>query len=131
MTKQLCHSNTSVYNIGYHIVFCPKYRRKILVGCRAERMKKLLFRKSYELNITIQEIEVMPDHVHLFIKAKPFHSIDVIVKHLKGFSSYMLRREFPEISYYKTLWTKGYFVESCGCISEDTIKRYINNQWNK
>lgn len=74
-------------------------------------------------------MEVMPDHVHLFVKSKPTYAVHFVVNQLKGYTSFKLREEFPELkSRLPTLWTRSYFVESVGHISEDTVKRYIENQ---
>ena len=88
-------SKTTVYNIGYHLIWCPKYRRKILTGKVGTRLKALLKEKAHDIGTSIKEIEVMPDHVHLFIKARPVHSPHFIVQQLKGYTSHVLREEFP------------------------------------
>lgn len=131
MTTQNCYSYSShsVYNLGYHIIWCPKYRRKVLVNGVDERLKELLLEKAAALEITIEKMEVMPDHVHLFVKGKPTLAVHFIVNQLKGYTSVMLRREFPKLkSRLPTLWTRSYYAESVGHISEDTIKRYIEDQ---
>lgn len=123
------YSSHSVYNLGYHIIWCPKYRRKVLVSGVDERLKELLLEKAAALEITIEKMEVMPDHVHLFVKSKPTLAVHFIVNQLKGYTSVMLRREFPKLkSRLPTLWTRSYYAESVGHISEDTIKRYIEDQ---
>jgi len=118
-----------IYNLGYHIIWCPKYRRKVLVNRIDERLKELLNEKAAALEITIEKMEVMPDHVHLFVKGKPSVPVQHIVNQLKGYTSVMLRREFPRLkSRLPTLWTRSYYVESIGHISESTITRYIEDQ---
>ena len=118
-----------IYNLGYHIIWCPKYRRKVLVNGIDERLKELLNEKAAALEITIEKMEVMPDHVHLFVKGKPSVPVQHIVNQLKGYTSVMLRREFPRLkSRLPTLWTRSYYVESIGHISESTITRYIEYQ---
>ena len=69
------HSNTTVYNIGYHIIWCPKYRRKVLQSPVSDRLEVLLREKADELGVVIETMEIMPDHLHLFVKAKPFIQI--------------------------------------------------------
>ena len=129
MYKRWTHSNKTIYNIAYHLIWCPKYRRKVLVDKKENRLKELLFKKSQEIQISIEKMEVMPDHVHLFVKASPIDSPHWIVKQLKGYTSRMMRLEFPELkSRLPTLWTRSYYCESIGHISEDTIKRYIEEQ---
>ena len=118
-----------IYNLGYHIIWCPKYRRKVLVNGIDERLKELLNEKAAALEITIEKMEVMPNHVHLFVKGKPSVPVQHIVNQLKGYTSVMLRREFPRLkSRLPTLWTRSYYVESIGHISESTITRYIEDQ---
>ena len=118
-----------IYNLEYHIIWCPKYRRKVLVNGIDERLKELLNEKAAALEITIEKMEVMPDHVHLFVKGKPSVPVQHIVNQLKGYTSVMLRREFPRLkSQLPTLWTRSYYVESIGHISESTITRYIEDQ---
>jgi putative transposase len=123
------HSNTTVYNIGYHIIWCPKYRRKVLVGDVEARLKELLLKKAEEISVSIEELQIMPDHVHLFVKASPTASPHWIVQQLKGYSSHELRAQFKSLrTRLPTLWTRSYYVESCGHISEDTIRKYIEEQ---
>lgn len=122
----------SVYNVAYHIIWCPKYRRAILVDDVAERLKTLLYEQASKFGWIIESMEVMPDHVHLFIKANPIDPIARIVAQLKGYTSHVLRAEFVHLkSKLPTLWTRAYYVETIGHISEDTIKWYIEEQKNK
>ena len=122
-------SNKAVYNIGYHLIWCPKYRRKVLVGQVEIRLKELLIEKAKELGVIIETMEVMPDHTHLFIKSSPILSPHYIVQQLKGFASFLLRKEFPSLkSRLPTLWTRSYYCESVGHISEETVRKYIEEQ---
>ena len=124
-------SNTSVYNVGYHFIWCPKYRRAVLVGDVELRLKELLIEKASELNVTIETMEVMPDHVHLFVKSTPTLAPHFIVGQMKGYTSFRLRKEFPKLkSRLPTLWTRSYYCESIGHISEEMVKRYIEDQKN-
>ena len=125
------YSNTTVYNIGYHIIWCPKYRRPVLVGDVEARLRQLLMKKAEEINISIENLKIMPDHVHLFVKASPTASPHWIVQQLKGYTSHELREQFKSLrTRLPTLWTRSYYVESCGHISEDTVTRYIEEQKN-
>lgn len=125
-------SNTSVFNIAYHLIWCPKYRRNVLVGDIEKRLKQLLKEKAKENDWEIETMEIIPDHVHLFVKANPVASPHWIVQQLKGCTSNILRKEFPELkSKLPTLWTRSYYCESVGHISEDTIKKYIEDQKGK
>ena len=124
-------SETTVYNLNYYVVWCPKYRRKVLTGGVDIRLKELLFEKAAELDIKIEQMEIMPDHVHLFIKSSPVHSPHYIVQQLKGYTSRVLRQEFKTVkSRLPSLWTRSYYIESIGHISEDTVNRYIQDQKN-
>ena len=122
-------SRHCIFNISYHLIWCPKYRRPVLVDGVDERLKELLMQKAIELDVKIEEMEVMPDHVHLFIKANPVLPVHHIVNQFKGYSSMILRQEFPRLkSRLPSLWTHSYYCETIGHISEDTIKRYIEDQ---
>ena len=130
--KQLKHNNTSVVNINYHIVWCPKYRRKVLVDGIDDRLKTLLPQIAKNMECEIKSMEVMPDHIHIFISATPILPIHLLVKNLKGISSKILREEFPILkSRLHNLWTSFYYCEKIGCINDETIKKYIENQKNK
>ena len=124
-------SSHSTYNVAYHIVFSPKYRYNLLRYRAAERLKTLFLQAASHLGIIIQAMEVMPDHVHLFIIARPTISIPQILQYLKGYSSYFMRKEFTYLRRYPSLWTRSYFVETVGHISEKTVVHYIENQKTK
>ena len=127
--KKLQSNRTSVFNVSYHVIFCPKYRRKVLVSGVDVRLKVILQEKAEKHGVFIEKLEVMPDHVHLFIKSNPKLSIHSIVSKLKGYSAFILRKEFPYLkSKLPCLWTRSYYVETIGSISEKTIKQYIENQ---
>lgn len=127
--KNLKHNATSVVNINYHIIWCPKYRRKVLVGEVETRLKELLPELAEESGCTIDTMEVMPDHIHIFLKGNPTIPIHLIVKNLKGKSSSVLRQEFPYLKKrLPCLWTRSYYCETIGRINEETIKKYIENQ---
>ena len=118
-----------VYNLAYHIIWCPKYRKKVLVGEVETRLKELLLQKAEENGWEIENMEVMPDHVHIFVKTTPSDSPALVAAQLKGFTSHCLRSEFSSLrSRLPTLWTRSYYVESIGYISEKTIKKYIDEQ---
>ena len=124
-------SKTCVYILGYHLIWCTKYRRKVLSPKIELRLKELIRKKAEEIEVEIVEMETMPDHIHIFVKSKPTYSPHFIVQQFKGYSSRILREEFAELrSRLPSLWTRSYFCESVGCISADTIIRYIENQKN-
>lgn len=127
--KNLKHNATSVVNINYHIIWCSKYRRKVLVDGVDLRLKEVLTQIAEENGCTIETMEVMPDHIHIFLKGTPTIPIHLIVKNLKGKSSRILRTEFPHLrKRLPCLWTRSYYCETIGCINEETIKKYIENQ---
>lgn len=96
------------------------------------RLKELLIEKASELGLVIEKMEVMPDHVHLFVKASPADAPQFIVAQLKGYTSFKLRSEFPELrSKLPTLWTRSYYAESVGHISQARVKEYIEDQKNR
>ena len=124
-------SKTCVYNLGYHLIWCTKYRRKVLSPKIELRLKELIRKKAEEIEVEIVEMETMPDHIHIFVKSKPTYSPHFIVQQFKGYSSRELREEFSELrSRLPSLWTRSDFCESVGCISADAIIRYIENQKN-
>ena len=125
-------SATAVYNLGYHIIWCPKYRRKVLTDGIDNRLRQLIADKTDELSCEVRSLEIMPDHVHLFVKTPPTIGVHFLIQQIKGYTAHKLRNEFPQLkSKLPNLWTRSYFVESVGCISEDSVKRYIDSQKNR
>ena len=121
-----------VWDIGYHVVWCPKYRRQVLVGDIADRCKELIKLKADEHGWKIVALEVMPDHVRLFVKTRPKDSPSFVANQFKGFTSRTLREEFPSLrSRLPTLWSRSYFVASVGAVSADTVQRYIDTQYER
>ena len=120
----------SVFNIKFHLVWCPKYRMNVLVDKVEKRLKELLYQKAKELNIDIEAIEIMPDHVHLFLSCNSTNfSPNKIAAQFKGFTSRTLRQEFSHLTTrMPTLWSRSYYVGTIGHVSESTVKRYIEEQ---
>jgi putative transposase len=125
------HNRTSVVMVNYHIVFCPKYRRQLLVGKIKERLEEIMKNVALENKWEITAKEVLPDHVHLFVSADVRSRPETVVKRFKGRSSRHLRKEFPELLKMPTLWTRSYFLSTAGNVSAATIKKYIEQQWHK
>jgi putative transposase len=122
-------NNNVVYSCKYHVVFCPKYRRKVLVDGVDDRLKNIAYGFAAEYSIEIIELEVMPDHVHILCEVDPQFGIHKFVKWLKGRSSRILREEFPWLkSRLPTLWTNSYFVSTVGGAPLEVIKQYIEQQ---
>lgn len=129
------------HNINYHLIWIPKFRKKILVGRVAEVLKDIIEGQCQEIGCLKLALEVMPDHIHLFIGVKPTHRPCDIVHKLKGNTSIQLRRCFPELKFlgfknhygngFDSLWAKGYYCGSAGHVSADAVKRYIEEQQGK
>ena len=118
-----------VYSCKYHVVWCPKYRRPVLVEGVDVRLKSLIVETCSKMNVDIIEMEIMPDHVHLLIEVDPQFGIHRAVKQIKGVSSRVLRQEFSWLkSRIPTLWTHSYFVSTVGGAPLAVIKKYIENQ---
>jgi putative transposase len=117
--------------LKYHIVWCTKYRRKVLTDVIQESLKTLIFEKATEINYKIEAMETMEDHIHVFVQASVKDSVHRIVSQLKGYTSFKLREKFPELkSRLPCLWTRSYYAGSVGHVSEATVKKYIENQKN-
>jgi putative transposase len=120
-----------VYSCKYHVVWCPKYRRRVLTSEVEERLKAILHEVAEERQAEIIELEVMPDHVHLFVEVDPQFGIHRLVRLMKGRSSHHLREEFPWLKKrLPTLWTNSYFVSTVGGAPLAVIKQYIEHQKN-
>lgn len=126
------YGRTCVYNINYHIVWCVKYRNKVLSAPVEEYLKQVLTEVASENGFTVAMAEVgEADHIHCFVSAPPKLSVTFIVKHLKGTSAIRLFKKFPELrkSLRKgQLWNGSYYVETIGSTSEENVKRYIEHQ---
>lgn len=132
MKNKYTHARTCVYNINYHIVWCVKYRRKVLSADISNRLIELLKAVGNEKGFSVVECKVSEnDHVHCFVSAPPKISVTQIVKYLKGISGNQLFREYPQLrkSLWKgQLWNGSYFCETIGSTSEENILRYIERQ---
>lgn len=122
-------NNNVYYSCKCHIVWCSKYRRKVLVGAIEIRLKELIIEACEKHSIEIIEMEIMPDHIHLLLEVDPQYGIHRSVKSIKGFTSKVLRSEFPTLrSRLPSLWTNSYFVSTVGGAPLEEIKQYIENQ---
>jgi len=110
--------------INYHFVWCPKYRRKVLVGPVKDRLEEVLCELAEKMDFKTLSLEVMPDHVHLFVSTLPRHSPAGLLNSIKGVTSRRLRQDFPELRKH-ALWTRTYYVGTAGQVSAETIRRYI------
>lgn len=119
----------AVFSLKYHVVWCPKYRRSVLMPPVDARLKQLIEEVALHHDITVHEMEVMPDHVHLFVECDPTRSVAEIVNRFKGATSRFLREEFPHLrSRLPTLWSRSYYAGTVGHVSEATVRAYIESQ---
>ena len=122
-------NNNIVYSCKYHIVWCPKYRRIVLVGEVENRLKELVIEIANELSVEIIEMETDRDHIHILCEVDPQFGVAEFVKKVKGRTSRILRDEFPHLrKRLPTLWTNSYFVSTVGGAPLEVIKQYIENQ---
>lgn len=128
--RRLYHSNNNiVYSCKYHVIWCPKYRRKVLANGVDVRLKELILSISKEYSFDILKMEIMPDHVHLLVDVDPQFGVNKVVKTIKGKTSRILRDEFPYLkTKLPTLWTNSYFVTTVGSARLDVVKKYIQSQ---
>ena len=121
----------TVYDIKYHIVWITKYRKKVLEGAVAERVRELIRQICKANDVEILKGHVSKDHVHLFVSVPPHLSVSQLVQYLKGKSSNKLQLEFRHIQkeyWGRHVWARGYFAASSGNITDEIIKAYIENQ---
>lgn len=126
------YSDTNlVYSCQYHVIWCTKYRRKVLDDTIQERLHHLICSKQTELEFKVRASEIMEDHVHLILENNPKVPITRTVGLIKGYTSRMLREEFPKLkSRLPSLWTRSKFISSVGSVSLEAVKRYIADQKN-
>ena len=122
-------NNNVVYSCKYHVVWCPKYRRSVLVKPVDARLKTLIGETCAARRCELIELEVMPDHVHLLVEVDPQYGVHRLVRLVKGRSSHVLRKEFPSLTTrLPTLWTNSYFVSTVGGSPLAIVKQYIEDQ---
>lgn len=120
-----------VSSLGLHVVWCPKYRRRVLGGRVAARCAELREQIAAEHGREIVATEVMPDHVQLFVPVGPSDAPASVVRAFKGRTAWVLRAEFPYLGNgAKVLWSPSYFAGSVGYVSESAVRRYIEHQWD-
>lgn len=117
----------------YHIVWIPKYRKRVLQGLIAHRIKELLEECAEVNEWRIDELNIQSDHVHMLVQLRPDMSVSKVVQLFKGKSSYIIRKEFPHLKEFywgkaSSFWSDGFFVETIGQVNEEKIREYIKNQ---
>ena len=131
MRKLYWNGSHTKHRIMFHIVWIPKYRKRVLQGELADRLKEL-FEQCAEINRwEIRELNIQRDHIHMLVQIRPSVSVSYVVQMFKGGSSRIIRSEFPELEEFlwgDSFWADGYFVESVGTCSLEKIEQYIRNQ---
>jgi putative transposase len=125
-------TSSASYNINYHLVWCPKYRKPILEKPEVkqfleDQIHTIAATKNYE----VLALEIQPDHIHLFVSAPPFDAPTGIIKVFKGVTALRLFKKFPELrnEFWKgKLWSPSYYVGTAGRVSAETIRKYIEEQ---
>ena len=126
---ELKSNRNIVYSCKYHLVWCPKYRRKVLVDEVETRLRGIIIEQARRQDAEVIEMEIMPDHVHLLVEVDPQYGIHRFIKNVKGASSHILRKEFKHLTTkLPTLWTNSYFVSTVGGAPLKVIKQYIESQ---
>lgn len=128
MGQEYRRTATTVSLINFHFVFCPRYRRKVLIKQVEIRFKELLAEICHQKDWNIVAMEVMPDHVHLFLNCLPTDSPSDIMAKVKGVTSRIMRQEFKHLAHLPSLWTRSFFVSTAGNVSAETVKRYVEAQ---
>ncbi len=122
------HEQQTVHLIVYHIIWCPKRRRKVLVGLVHDRLKQIIEEVASSHHWTVIRLAIQPDHVHLFLRSNPYTMPTDIAHAIKGRSSHILREEFPHLQRMPSLWTRSTFYSTEGLVSAETIQTYIERQ---
>ncbi len=125
-----------VYNFHYHLIWVTKYRKEVFTTpALVQEMKDILLQQAQVSDITIEEMEVMPDHIHLMVSCKPKMAPSTVVKCLKGHSAKLFFKNHPEIRDHAFwgghLWSHSYYMSTLGNMSKDVVERYIRNQYTK
>ena len=120
------HDEHRVHLVLYHLIFCPKRRKKVLVGDVGRDLDALVREKCDEKGWAVHGLAIQPDHVHLFVQVNPEDSASDVLRHVKGYTSHTLRARYPELRKLPSLWTRSAFSATAGNVSQATIQRYKN-----
>jgi len=121
--------NHTKFSCQYHVIFCPKYRRRILVDGVDERVKELFKKFQEDVGYEVLDLEVMPDHVHALLDISPKKVVTNVIGNIKGKIAHELRKDFPYLkSRVPSIWTRSCFVSSVGAVTLEVVKKYIENQ---
>jgi len=121
-------SNKTVYSAKYHLIWCPKYRRRVLVDQVEARLVEIIDEVCAEHGAEVIELETMPDHVYLLVEVPPAVPMSKFIGTLKGRSSRLLRQEFPHLRRLPSLWTPSWFMSTVGGAPLEVVRRYVENQ---
>jgi putative transposase len=117
-----------VHLIVYHLIWCPKRRKPVLVGEVAKDCRRLIEAKCQERGWSIEQLAIQPDHVRLFVRAWPVDSAAEVLQAVKGVTAHELRKKHPQLRKMPAMWTRSYFASTAGNVSQETIRRYIEAQ---
>jgi putative transposase len=117
-----------VHLIVYHLIWCPKRRKPVLVDDVAKDCRRIIEGQCEDKGWKILELAIQPDHVHLFVRVWPGDSAAEVIKECKSVTSFYLRKKHKHLLKLPSLWTRSYFASTAGNVSADTIKRYIEAQ---
>lgn len=127
--KQYKTDHSIVFSCQYHVVWCPKYRRNVLVPPIDQRLKELIQEKQAAYGYEVLAMEIMPDHVHLILDVDPRVGVNKVVGQIKGWTAHAIREEFPFMkSKLPSLWTRSKFISTVGSVSLEVVTQYITNQ---
>ena len=132
MTSRYWKGAHTKHKLQIHLVWVPKYRKRVLRGKVAGRLKQLMYEGCSINGWWIHKMSIMPDHVHILIQIQATDRVSDVVKQLKGGSSRVIRKEYPELEEFlwgDSFWSDGYFAESVGIANEEVIRKYIDEQW--
>jgi putative transposase len=128
MAQPYRRTETAVFLLNYHLIWCPKRRKKVLGGSIAARLEHLLREAAQEMGCEVIELAIQPDHLHFFVSAMPDVAPNQLVARFKGRTSRILRKEFPVLMRMPSLWTRSYFVSTAGNVSSEAVREYIAAQ---
>lgn len=129
MTVQYQRDEHRVHLVVYHLIFCPKRRKSVLVGGIAKECERLIEQKCETNGWQVLKLVVQPDHVYLFVRVFPTNAAADVVKEIKAHTSHELKLKFPELKRrLPSLWTRSYFASTAADISDDVIRQYIQAQ---
>src|SRR5258708_39891916 len=128
MTREYIHEQHTVHVMIYHLIWCPKRRRKVLVGPVRDRLEQIIRAVCDEHGWQIIELALQPDHVHLFLRSNPYTLPTDIARLIKGRSSHALREEFAHLKRMPSLWTRSTFYSTAGNVTAEVIEQYIERQ---